>query len=182
VMAAGAVLIYFTGPMMQALSQTRRSAVLEWCRTLVGAISVIAVALVVRHSSLSRQLMGIASARAGAVGLLVAPTFLYVLMRLCGLSLGDLAKSVAPSLLASGSVAGTVLLVQVSGVLGVARPWVSLLVQVATGAIVGVFFVLLFHRSLREEMLVSVRTLVGRSAKKDAAVLEACISETQHES
>jgi O-antigen/teichoic acid export membrane protein len=166
VMAAGAVLIYFTGPMMQALSQTRRSAVLEWCRTTVGAITVIAVALAVRHSSLSRQLMGIASARAGAVALLVAPTFLYVLMRLCGLSLGDLAKSVAPSLVVSGSVAGTVLLIQVSGVLGATRPWVTLLVQVASGALVGAFFVLLLHRSLREEMLSSIRELMGRPAKK----------------
>jgi O-antigen/teichoic acid export membrane protein len=166
VMAAGAVLIYFTGPMMQALSQTRRSAVLEWCRTIVGAITVIAMALTVRHSSLSRQLMGIASVRAAVVALLVAPTFLYVLMRLCGLSLGDLAKSVAPSLVASGTVAGTVLLVQVSGVLGAARPWVSLLVQVAIGAAVGAFFVLLLHRSLREEMLSSIRELMGRPAKK----------------
>jgi O-antigen/teichoic acid export membrane protein len=182
VMGAGAVLIYFTGPMMQALSQTRRSAVLEWCRTILGVVTVIAMAFAVRDSSLTHQLVGIASARAGAVALFVAPTFLYVLMRLCGFSLSDLVKAIAPSLVASLSVVGAVLLVQVSGLLGGARPWVSLLLQIVSGALVGTFSLLLFHQSLRKEMLISVRTLVGRSAKKDAAILENCLSETQHES
>ena len=166
VMAAGAVLIYFTGPMLQALSQTRRSAVLEWCRTILGITTVVAVAFAVRHSSLTHQLMGIASARAGTVTLLVAPTFMYVLMRLCGFSLGDLAKAVAPSLVASASVVGTVSLLQVSGVLGGARPWVSLVVQIVSGALIGAFSVLLLDQSLRDEILSSARALVGRPAKK----------------
>jgi O-antigen/teichoic acid export membrane protein len=181
-MAAGAVLIYFTGPMLQALSQTRRSAVLEWCRTIVGAGIVLSMAFALRHRSLTQQLMGIASARAAVVALLVAPTFLYVLMRLCGLSLGDLAKSVTPSLVASAAVVGAVLVVQVSGVLGGARPWVSLLVQTSSGFLMATCSLSLLDKSIRKEILAGVKALVRRSEKRDAAILETCISERERES
>jgi teichuronic acid exporter len=156
VMGTGAVFAYFTGPMMQALSKTRRIAALEWCRTIAGIAILVTVGLAVRHSPLAGQLTWIALARAGTLGLLVAPVFLYVLMRLCEISLTDLLRTVAPSAIASAGVVAIVLLIRASGLLVTAKPLVSLLVEVVSGGVVGLFAVLLLDGALRQSVFANV--------------------------
>jgi O-antigen/teichoic acid export membrane protein len=156
VMGGGAVFIYFTGPMMQALSKTRRIAALEWCRTITGLAILVAVALSVQHGSLPRQLVGIALARSGTVGLLVAPVFVYVLMRLCKISLLDLGRTIMPAAMASMSVVASVLLLHASGLCGALRPSVCLLAEVASGGAAGLFTVLAFDPQIRQFVFANV--------------------------
>lgn len=150
VMGAGAVFIYFTGPMMQALAKTRPIAALEWCRTIAGLTILVAVGLAVQHGSLKKQLLGVALARSSTVGLLIAPVFLYVLMRLCKISLFDFAKTVAPAAGASAAVVSTVLLFHASDLLTAVRPMLSLTAEATIGGVAGLLTLLVLDGEVRQ--------------------------------
>ena len=156
VMGGGAVFVYFTGPMMQALSKTRRIAGLEWCRTVAGITILFIVGLAVRHGALTRQLDGIALARSGTVALLVAPVFLYVLMRLSKISLLELARAVAPAAMASAGVVAIVLLLHASDLFATARPLVSLVVEAASSGAIALITVLVLDGDLRQFVFANI--------------------------
>jgi len=106
---------YFTGPLLQALSKVKLAAILEWARTLAGVAFLLVTGFLVRSQPIASQIAGIALARFLVGAVLVAPVFVWLLMRLAGISLGELFLSVLPSVTASVAVVLCVMLLRASG-------------------------------------------------------------------
>jgi O-antigen/teichoic acid export membrane protein len=159
---------YFTGPLMQALSRPHELAVLEWVRTGVGIAFLVAACLLLRGSSLNWQIMGVAVARFASVALIVAPAFLYILMRLCGISFRDLAGSVAPAAIASGSLVTVVALFHGLRWLPQSRPLNVLAEEIVLGGIVGSAVLL----SLDHELRGAIVSLLKKAMRRQTASKE----------
>ncbi len=144
---------FFTGPLMQALAKTREIAILEWSRTAVGVLLLVVAGFVVRGHSVNWQIMAIALARFVNGVFIVTPVFVYILMRLCGISFRDLAATVVPSLVSSASVVGAVALVHHLGLRANHRPMISLVLEVAVGSIVGLAVLLQLDTQLRRSLV-----------------------------
>ncbi|MGD0323646.1 MAG: lipopolysaccharide biosynthesis protein [Terriglobia bacterium] len=158
------IFAYFTGPLLQALSRPHQLAVLEWARVAVGTGILVLAGVLVRHSDMTRQLMGIALARFATGALLVTPVFLYLLLRLCKISLRELALTVWPSATSAVSVVAALALFESSGWLRSGKPLVLLLAEVALGGAVGIMVLLALETSLRQ----SVRGMLQRSFGREA--------------
>ena len=139
----------FTGPLLQALSRPHQHAMLEWGRMIVGTALLIVASVFVRSSSVVWQINGIALARFVTMFCLVMPIFLYILMRLSGISLYELMSAVRPSALASASAVAAVMLFQLSGLLAGTKPMVFLIAETASGGIVGLTVLLGLDPQLR---------------------------------
>lgn len=138
----------FTGPLLQALSRPHHLAALEWARMAVGTALVIVAGLLVRTSSVEHQLMGIALARCITMTCLVAPVFLYILMRLGGISFRELISTVTPSVVASIATVAAVALVQLSGWFATDKALTQLIAEAATGGIAGLTVLLALDSQL----------------------------------
>jgi hypothetical protein len=79
----------------------------------------------------------------------VTPIFLYILMRLTGISAGDLASAVMPSALASLCAVGAVILFQLSGFLVDGKPVFLLMAETIIGGTAGLAALLAFDSQLR---------------------------------
>ncbi len=153
------IFIYFTGPLLQALSRTRELAFLEWARMAVGTGFLLVVGLHVQNLSVGRQIAGIALARFFIGALLVTPVFVYIFMRLTKISLRDLVTSIASSVIASVTIVTSVMLLSASGLLSKNRPAVVLITEVLVGAIVGSAVLLKLEVDLRELLIASLRRI-----------------------
>jgi O-antigen/teichoic acid export membrane protein len=158
-LAIMSVFTFFTGPLLQALSRPHHLAVLEWLRSALGIVVLLAAGFLVRNAPVSGQIAGIASARFVTGALVVTPVYVYILMRLSGISLHDLAAPIAPSALASVSVVGAVMLFQSTGWLATQKPAVLLIVESAIGGIFGLAVLFSLETQLRR----SVRGMLQRS-------------------
>ena len=156
---------YFTGPLMQALSRPHELAMLEWARTAVGIVFLLAAGLIVRGSPLSAQIMGVALARFLSVALVVAPVFLFIFMRLCGISFSDLAASVAPSAASSAGVVGAVFVYHhYLSRLAAGRQQVLLAEEILVGGIVGLALLLRLDSQLRSFVFSIIQKAPGLRA------------------
>ena len=102
----------YTGPLLQAVGKPRHLAALEWTRTLVGLICLATAGYLARGANDNLQITAVALARFATGALLVTPVFVYILMRIVDLSFRELAAAVIPSLAASASIAGSVLMLR----------------------------------------------------------------------
>jgi len=152
-LSATMILSYFTGPLLQALSRPHQLAVLEWARAAVGSGILVLAGVLVRHSDITRQLMGIALARFANGALLVTPVFLYLLLRLCKISVREFALTVWPSAASAVSVLVVLALFEFSGWLGSGKPLLLLLAEVALGGVVGITVLLALETSLRKSLV-----------------------------
>jgi PST family polysaccharide transporter len=162
------VFAFFTGPLLQALAKVKLAAALEWARTAAGIALLVVAGFVARGRPISWQIMGIALARFVGGAFLVTPVFLYLLMRLAGIAFRDLISSLAPSVLASVSVALSVLLFHETGWLSNGKPAVLLTAEVLIGGITGLPVLLLLDAQLRMAIvrLVGVKTGINVAAKE----------------
>lgn len=151
-MSMSIIFAFFTGPLMQALAKTREVAILEWGRTAIGVILLVVAGFVVRGHSVNWQIMAIALARFANGVFIVTPVFVYILMRLCGISFRDLMASVVPSLVSSASVVGAVTLVNHFRSPAIDRPMISLVLEVGVGAVVGLAVLLQLDVQLRRSL------------------------------
>jgi O-antigen/teichoic acid export membrane protein len=156
------VFAYFTGPMLQALSRTRELAVLEWLRMAVGTAVLLGAGTLVRKGPVASQIMGISLARLITGAFLVAPLFVYILMRLCGISLRDFMSSVAPSAISAVTVVVSVLLFDSAGLLQGARPIFVLTAEVAVGGTVGLIVLFGLETQLRKSTVALTQRVLGR--------------------
>jgi teichuronic acid exporter len=140
---------FFTGPMLQALSRAKDIVILEWSRTILGVACLLAAGYLFRHAPDTTQLMGIAWARFITGALIVTPVFVYILMRLCGITFRDLVVAIAPSALTSAAVIGGVTLFQAAGWLQHSKLVFLLAAQVLLGALIGSIFLFTFDLQLR---------------------------------
>jgi O-antigen/teichoic acid export membrane protein len=150
--ATGMVIVfaYFTGPMLQAMGKPHLLAILEWCRTALGTCFLIAVGTLVRNDSLGTQIVGVAVARFVAAAFVVAPVFVYILMRQAGISIRELIVVSSPAVAASAGVVSAVLLVRTLVFLNSGAPAVLLASEIVCGTIVGVPILLFLDPQLRQ--------------------------------
>jgi len=154
-------LAFFTGPLLQALSKVRLVAILEWVRTGIGMAMLVTAGLLVRHGAVNEQILAIALARLVTAALLVTPVFVYLLMRMAGISFRDLLSSIAPSASASMGVAGAVTLVQYIGGFVTDRPPILLAGDVVVGGATGLAILFLLDVQLRTKVTGLVRKTLG---------------------
>lgn len=143
------VFTFYTGPLLQALSRPHHLAMLEWLRAALGTSLLVAAGFLVRSSPVGGQILGIAGARFVTGAFFVTPVYVYMLMRLSGISLRDLAAALAPSVLASVGVVGAVMLSQAIGLTAGQRPVVLLIAESAIGGITGLTILFGFEVQLR---------------------------------
>jgi len=151
----------YTGPLLQALSRPHQLALLEWARTIAGFICLGAAGYLVRNTSIRWEIMGIALARFVNGALLVTPVFLYLLLRLSGISLRQLIASLAPSVIASASVVGSLLLFQSTGWLAASGPSILLTAEVLIGGITGLVVLLRLDTQLRLAIVAMLQRTIG---------------------
>jgi O-antigen/teichoic acid export membrane protein len=149
--ALGAINIFhfFTGPMLQALSRAKDIVVLEWSRTLLCIAFLLAAGYFCRNLDVNRQLMIIVWTRFLTIAVIVTPLFLFILMRLCEISVRDLISAVAPSALTCAAVIASVALFHQAGWLQNAKPAFLLVTEVFVGAAVGGTLLLMLDSTLR---------------------------------
>jgi len=168
--AAGMLSVFtlFTGPLLQALGRPRQFAVLEWARTVLSIAILVAAGLMVRDRPVEGQISGIAGARFVIVALFVAPVFVYLLVRLSGASLRELAVTVRPSAISALAVLAAVAVFEFSGWLKSAPPVILLAAEAALGAGVGLTVLLVLETQLRQ----SLAGLLERSLRRWATPRE----------
>jgi PST family polysaccharide transporter len=139
----------YTGALLQAVGRPRSVAVIEWTRTGVGVICLAGAGYWARGGSDSVQIIAVALARLTSGVFLVTPVFLYILMRIAGISIRQLATAITPSLIASASIAGSVLLFRsmISG--ASVAPFVLLMEEIVVGGVCGVAALLIVDSQLR---------------------------------
>jgi PST family polysaccharide transporter len=156
--------VMFTGPLLQALSRPHHQAVLEWIRTVIGCGLLIAAGIWVRNSTVQWQVNAIALARFVTIAVLVTPVFLYLLMRLGRISIGELFRSVAPSLAAAAAVFVSVYFLYPSRMVVDLRPILQLGLQVFIGAACGLTVLFFLDRQLCASLVAMVQRRTGRLA------------------
>lgn len=156
-----AVFAYFTGPLLQALSRPHHLAILEWGRVAVGLFFLAIAGYFVRGGTLTQQLIGMSLARFIPGVFIVMPVFLYLLMRLCGISFRDLAASVAPSVIASAGLVVAVILFQFYARPVNAKPLTMLIAELILGGTVGLTLLILLDKQLRSLVLKMQHRMFG---------------------
>lgn len=143
------IFAYFTGPLLSALSRAKEIAILEWVRTAIGVAVLIPAAIIVRTHSITIQIMGIALARFATGALIVAPVFLFILMKICRISIRELFLLIAPSMASAAAIVLSVYLFVLTGILHSAAPIVQLTCEVALGGTIGIVVLLKCDKQLR---------------------------------
>jgi O-antigen/teichoic acid export membrane protein len=157
--ATGMVIVfaYFTGPLLQAQGKPQLLAILEWSRTALGILFLVAVGLLVRNSSLSAQIVGLSVARFISAAFFVTPVFIYILIRRANVTLRELIGVSLPAVIASAGVVGAVLLVRTIALLNSSAPELLLAVEVVCGSLVGIPILLMLDPQLRRVAQQTVR-------------------------
>jgi PST family polysaccharide transporter len=158
------VWVYFTGPLLQALSRTRQLAALEWARLTLGSLLIVGAGIWAHNSPVERQITAIALARLILFACLVTPVFLGILMRISRISFGDLGSALATSVIGSLAAAGAVLAFHLIGPLRWLSPVVLLAGDALIGIVTGLAVMLAIDSSLRDMVQRSIRSVVGISA------------------
>jgi PST family polysaccharide transporter len=158
------VFAFFTGPLLQALAKVKLAAALEWARTLAGIALLLVAGVAARSHPITSQIMGIALARFVIGALLVTPVFLYLLMRLAGITFRDLLCSIAPSVMASVGVVLSVSLFHITGWLSTVRPAALLAAEVFVGSMTGFSILLLLDVQLRDAITRLIKRRIGFDA------------------
>jgi O-antigen/teichoic acid export membrane protein len=148
---------YFTGPLLQALSRTHKLAILEWARTAIGVAFLVGTGLLVRNSHPEWHLMAITLARFIPTVFVVTPAFLYILMKICDISLRSLLLSVGPSAAASVGTVASVLLCKYSNLLIGIRPVFTLGMEAMLGGATALAILVITDGQLRAMLRVNIQ-------------------------
>ncbi len=90
-------LSFFTGPLLQALAKVKLAATLEWSRTLISLSLLVVAGFYARSLDTVPQLMVMACTRVLLVMLLVAPFFVWLLLRITRASGREFFAVIAPA-------------------------------------------------------------------------------------
>ncbi len=162
VLGIAMVFAYYTGPLLQALSRTRDLAILEWARMAIGTIVLIVAAITVRGGSISLQIMGISIARLATGAFLVAPVFLFILMRLSRITFGEFLKLLGPSAVSGVSALLAVSFFHSTQWLQSTRPIILLAAEIMVGGTIGLIVLFGLEQQLRRSLTALLRRQVSR--------------------
>jgi O-antigen/teichoic acid export membrane protein len=151
----------FTSPLLMARNRAHLMAILTWSVNGISVGTMIATAILLKDAPVQHQVLGIAAARL-AVGVgLMAPVFLFFLLRFSQTRMGDLLHAVGPSVIAAGATALSVWTLNATAWLSGIRPVGQLAGDVMVGGAAGISALLASDR----EMMPWVRDLVGRLSR-----------------
>ena len=139
----------FTGPVLQALGRPRQSAVLDWSTSLAAIATLLAAGFIVRDNSVQAQVLGMSVARLAMAFFLTVPMYAFLLVRVTNISALKFLGAVLPSAIASVAVALAVDLIRFLGLGATFGPTVTLVGEVASGAVAGIGFLLLMDSKVR---------------------------------
>jgi PST family polysaccharide transporter len=176
----------FTGPLLSAKGKPHLLAVLTWTINTVSIAALLVVAILLKNASVTRQITGIALIRLAVGAVLMAPIFLFFLLRSSQTPLKSFLRTIAPSSLAACATSVAVMVLNLSGLLKGLRPTVSLVADVIVGGLAGIGTLLV----LDGQLLASVRAFASgglrreetpenRRAKYEPVAIAAEIEETQ---
>ncbi len=144
---------YFTGPLLQALSQTGRLALLEWSRFGIGSLVLVCVGYLERGGGVGQQLIGVALARFATAAVMITPVYVYILMRLARISVWEWLSAVAPSAVAAAGVVAAVVTLDAAPWFTGTKPSIALTMEIAVGGVTGLTLLLWLERRLRAQVL-----------------------------
>jgi O-antigen/teichoic acid export membrane protein len=176
----------FTGPLLSAKSKPHLLAVLTWTINVVSIGTLLVVAILLKNASVPRQIMGIALTRLAVGAGIMAPIFLFFLLRYSQTPMKSFLRAIAPSSLAACATSVGVMVLNVSGLLKGLRPTVSLVADVIVGGLVGIGTLLVLDRQLLGEIralasggLRREETPENRMVKYEPVAIAAQIEGTQ---
>ena len=125
----------FTGPLLQAVSRAKNLAMLNWMFAGIWAVVLAGSGFAFRHYDVDTQVPGIALARLLMGCLISTPILVHVLMRVCGISLHEIAHAAGSSMVAAVATAVAIVAIQYTGLLESLRPVYSLAAYAVTGGL-----------------------------------------------
>jgi hypothetical protein len=132
----------FAGPLLQAVNRPRLLAALSWLQTALNAALLGAAAVLLRGASDRKVVIGVSVTHLIALLIIGIPLALYSLKRFCNVTIFDVFRKLAPSILAGAATAFVVLIPQYLGLFQGWKPVAALAVLIAAGAPVGIGIVL----------------------------------------
>jgi len=147
------VFMRFAETLLPAVSRPHHLATLKWVQCVVTVGLLVVMSLVLKGSTVGREVVGIALAQFAAGGLLFGPLLIFFLMRLSGLSSKVLVSTIWPSFLAAAAAAGIVGGLAASGLLQSLRPVFVLSAEVVVGGVVGAAVLWAFDSQLKNEIV-----------------------------
>lgn len=148
----------FTGPLLSAKGKPHLLAVLTWTINAVSIGALLFAAILLKNASVTRQITGIALTRFVVGAGLMAPIFLFFLLRFSQTPVKSFLGAIGPSSLAACATSAAVILLNVSGLLKGLRPTVCLAADVVAGGLVGIGTLLALDRQL----LGNIKSLASR--------------------
>ncbi len=148
IVAIAQPVLYFVGPLLQALSKPHVLAVIEWIHAAIGAGSLAVAGELLKDKSSLLQVNGIAVTRFATTVLLLTPAIVWAFRHFAGVRFGSLARTIAPSFL-TGGVTGLVVLVTSSVLFHPMKPWPALVSEIVLGVFISSGMLLLLERGLR---------------------------------
>jgi PST family polysaccharide transporter len=146
----------FTGPLLSAKGKPHLMAVLTWTVNVVSISTLLVVAILLKNAPVTRQITGIAYTRLAVGAGLMAPIFLFYLLRFSQTPLKSFLRAIGPSSFAACATSAAVVFLNLSGLLRGLRPTVSLAADLIAGGLAGLGTLLLLDRQLLGEIKVLV--------------------------
>jgi O-antigen/teichoic acid export membrane protein len=156
---------YLIGPLLQAVSKPHYAAAMVWGHGVISVVGLIAAAIFLKHSTIRQQVLGIAVFRVAVAILFFVPVILYVLRRVCQISLMQFVRIVMPSFAASGAAAVAVCALNASD-LATAPAILLLISDVTVGALVGGGTLLALDSHLRNLLFATWAQFLGADTKE----------------
>jgi len=128
----------FAGPLLQAVNRPKLLAGLSWLQTSLNASLLATAAALLRGASDRNVVIGVAITHLIALLIIGIPLSLYSLKRFCNITIFDVLRKLAPSILAGIATAVVVFIPQYFGIFQGWKPAVALVVLIAVGAPVGI--------------------------------------------
>jgi O-antigen/teichoic acid export membrane protein len=156
---------YLVGPLLQAVSKPHYAAAMVWAHGGLTVLALISAGVLLKHVSVSEQVIGIAITRLAIALVFFIPVILYFLRKICQISVVKFAQTVMPSFVAAGAVAGVVLLLQETR-LNTAPPMVVLATEVVVGGCLGGALLLYLDPAVKSIISMRFGQFVSRNPKE----------------
>ncbi len=131
-------LVLFASPILQSLGRAHRAAATQWFSAGVHVIGLIIGGLILRDKDVETQIVGVATVRLLAQGLVITPTLLVVISRSSRMPLSGLLSPVVSPMIGAAAAIGVGLAVDEVCLRADLHPFATLIVVGATSTVVGV--------------------------------------------
>jgi O-antigen/teichoic acid export membrane protein len=173
-------LVFFTGPLLFAVSRARFRAVMLWSMAVVSALVAAVTGAALTGASIENQVLGMSLTRAALFVLVFIPVNWIIVARISGLGLRAVLPSLPGPLTAGAGAFLAVTGLEAAGVLDGLGPVLALLVSGTVAVSVAAALLVLIDRQVRQRAVGLLGRVLGRPGPAEApATIDAEISTTQ---